>query len=77
MLYVIYSITEYDIADFLDSMYKEREHYDAYNNRCKSDGACTFFKHVSIHVHKFISTYIFRIQQITHKIKVIFITYNI
>ena len=45
--YMLYSISEIDIAAILEMMYKENEDYDADNNRCKKDKDCTFFKYVS------------------------------
>ena len=51
VLYLMCYISDYDIAAFLESMYKEKEQYDADNNICKTEGACTFFKYVSIYVY--------------------------
>ena len=50
-------ISDYDIAAFLESMYKESEQYDADNNRCKTEGACTFFKYVSNHDYIYLYVY--------------------
>ena len=49
---ILCSITEIDIGAFLDSLYIEREQYNAYNNTCKTEGACSFFKYVSICTYK-------------------------
>ena len=52
VLNILCSITEIDIGAFLDSLYNEREQYNAYNNTCKTEGACSFFKYVSICTYK-------------------------